>query len=170
MREPMVAEPDSCLAQILQQAGDARAFALGIIVVNQRAAAVRQAQRIHAELGRYRFELLLQMQGELLVAQLAHELGLVFDQNELAVIDHTDAVGHLFRLLDVMRGQDDGDARCAQRLHVAPHILAQSHIDSGRGLIQKQDLRLVCQRLRDQHPPLHAARKRHDLAVLPVQQ
>jgi hypothetical protein len=39
-----------------------------------------------------------------------------------------------------------------------------------RWLVQKQDLRLVRQRLGDHHAPLHAARQRHDLGILLVPQ
>jgi uncharacterized protein YjhX (UPF0386 family) len=43
-------------------------------------------------------------------------------------------------------------------------------VDAGRRLVEKQDLRLVRQRLGDQEAPLHPAGKRDDLAVLPAPQ
>ena len=52
----------------------------------------------------------LQLQGQLLLAELAHQHVLVLDHDQLALADHADAVGHLLGLLDVVRGQDDGDA------------------------------------------------------------
>ena len=55
--------------------------------------------------------LLVQMQRQLLLAELAHQLGLVLDQDDLAVVDHADAVGHFLGLVDVVGGQDDGHAR-----------------------------------------------------------
>ena len=68
---------------------------------------------------------------------------LVLDQDELALVDHADAVGHLLGLLDVVRGQDDGDAALAQRAHHLPHVAAQLDVDAGGGLVEEQDLRLV---------------------------
>ncbi len=52
----------------------------------------------------------LQVQGQLLLAELLHQRGLLLDQDQLALVDHADAVGHLLGLLDVVGGQDDGDA------------------------------------------------------------
>ena len=70
------------------------------------------------ELGRNGVELLLQLQRQLLLAELAHQLGLVLDQDELALVDDADAVGHLLGFLDVVGGEDDGDA--ASRAARAP--------------------------------------------------
>ena len=54
--------------------------------------------------------------------------------------------------------------------HQLPHVAAQLDVDAGGGLVEEQDLRLVRQRLGDQHAALHAAGQRHDLAVLLVPQ
>ena len=54
--------------------------------------------------------------------------------------------------------------------HQLPHVAAQLDVDAGGRLVEKQDPRLVRQRLGDQHAALHAARERHDLAVLLVPQ
>jgi hypothetical protein len=62
----------------------------------------------------------LQMQRQLLLAELLHQLGLVLDQDDLALVDDADAVGHLLGFLDVVRGQDDGDAGGAQRRAPSP--------------------------------------------------
>ncbi len=53
---------------------------------------------------------ILQVQGQLLLAELMHQGGLILDQDQLATADDTDAVGHFLGFLDVMRGQDDGHA------------------------------------------------------------
>ena len=73
-----------------------------------------------------RVERLLQLQRQLLLAELAHQLGLVLDQDDLALVDDADAVGHLLGLLDVVGGQDDGDAAVAQRAHQLPHVRRSS--------------------------------------------
>ncbi len=110
------------------------------------------------------------MQFELLSAELLHQLGLLLDQHDLAVVDDTDAVGHLLGFLDVMRGEDDSDAGVAQPAHDLPHRLAQFDVDARRRLIEKQDLRLVRQSFRDHHAALHAAGERDDLALALVPQ
>ena len=110
------------------------------------------------------------MQLQLLLAELLHQPGLVLDQDDLALVDDADAVGHLLGFFDVMRGQDDGDAGGLQRAHHFPHALAQFDVDARGRLVEKQDLRLVRQRFRDHHPALHAAGQRDDLGVLLVPQ
>ena len=110
------------------------------------------------------------MQLEPLLAELLHQAGLVLDQDDLALVDDADAVGHLLGLFDVMRGQDDGDAFGLQRPHHFPHALAQFDVDAGGGLVEEQHLRLVRQRLGDHHPALHAAGQGDDLGVLLVPQ
>ena len=93
----------------------------------------------------------------MLFAELAHQFGLVFDQDDLAVIDDADAVGHFFGFFDVVGGENDGDPGCAQRAHQLPHLLAQFDIDARGRLVEKQNLRLVRQRLGDHQPAFHAA-------------
>ena len=83
------------------------------------------------------------MQAQLLLAELFHQRGLVIHHHQLALVDHADAVGHLLGLLDVMGGENDGDAIGAQAPHHLPHVAAQLHIHPGGGLIQEQDARLV---------------------------
>ena len=110
----------------------------------------------------------MQLQDQLLLAELAHQLGLVLDQDDLALVDDADPVGHLLGFVDVMGGEDDRHAASRSDAHHLPHVLAQLDIDARRRLVEKQDLRLVRQRLGDQHAPLHAARQRHDLRVLAI--
>ena len=137
--------------------------ALRVVGVDQLAAAVGERQVMGGKLGRNGVERVVQLQRELLLAELAHQLGLVLDQDDLALVDHADAVGHLLGFVDVVRGEDDGHAGVAQRAHDLPHVLAQLDVDAGGRLVEEQDLRLVRQRLGDQHAALHAARQRHDL-------
>ena len=125
---------------------------------------------MRCEPGRDGSEHFLQLERQHLLAELAHELGLLLDQDDLPLADHADALGHQLGLLDVMRGQDDGHARIAQEADHLPHVLPQLDIDAGRRLVEKQHLRLVRQGLGDQHAALHPSRQRHDLAVFPVPQ
>ena len=129
------------------------------------APAVREREVPVAQSGGDRGHRLLEVQRELLLAELAHQRRLFLDHDQLALVHDADAVGHLLGLVDVVRGQDDGDAALAQAPHQRPHVAAQLDVDPGGRLVEEQDLGLVRERLRDQHPPLHPARQRHDLVV-----
>src|SRR5205085_8864237 len=50
-----------------------------------------------------------------------------------------DAIRHLLGFLDVVRGEDDGDAGAAQAAYDLPHVLAQLDVDTGGGLVEKQN-------------------------------
>ena len=66
------------------------------------------------------------LQRQLLLAELAHQLGLVLDQDDLALADDADAVGHLLGLVDVVRGQDDRHAGCRAARAPASHMSRRS--------------------------------------------
>src|SRR3546814_19118291 len=80
---------------------------------------------------------------DLLLAELGHQRGLVFDQHDFAVVDDADAIGHLLGFLDVVRGENNGDAAFTQRAYHLPHVVTQFHVDTRAGLIEEQDLRLM---------------------------
>ena len=137
-----------------------------VVGVRELAAVGRALELVARQRGGNALQRLVQLQRQLLAAELAHQLDLVLDEDDLALADHADAVGHLLGLVDVVRGQDDRHAAVAQRAHQLPHVAPQLDVDAGRRLVEEQDSRLVRQRLGDQQPALHAARQRHDLAVL----
>src|SRR5207302_8772354 len=85
LRRVQVAEPDTCDAEVLEQGGDTGALALGIVGVDDFVAAGRKRQPMAGERLRYGVEPLLQVKRQLLLAELAHELGLVLDQNDFAL-------------------------------------------------------------------------------------
>src|SRR5262245_44132989 len=95
------------------------------------------------KLGRNRGKLLLQMQRELLLAELVHQLLLLLHKNNLAAMDDTDAVGNQLGFLDVMGGENNRDAGGAKLAHHFPHVLAQLDVNSGGGLIEEENGRLV---------------------------
>src|SRR4249919_123333 len=165
-----VLEVDALLVEPAQQRRDAGLLGLRVEGVDERVAIVGQRQRQVREAIGNAFERHLQLDRQLLAAQLAHQPALVFDQDQLALADHADAVGHLLRLFDVMRGEDDRGALFAQAPHHLPHVVAQLDVHAGGGLIEEQDVRLVRERLGDQHAALHAAGERHDLRILLVPQ
>ena len=108
---------------------------------------------------------LLELQGQLLATELLHQGVLFFDHDQLAVVDHADAVRHLFGFFDVVRRQNDGDAVVAQPPHQLPHIPAQFHIHARGRFIEKKNPWFVRQGLCDHDPPFHTAREHHDAAV-----
>ena len=152
-------------AQFFQQRGDAGAIVLGVIGIDQFAAVAAERKLVGGKRGRNALQFVLQLQRQLLLAELAHQLRFFLDEDEPALADYADAVGHFLGFVDVMRGQDDGDAGLPQRAHQRPHVAPQLDVDAGRRLVEKQDARLVRQRLGDQHAALHAARQRPDHVV-----
>src|SRR5262249_41710318 len=110
-----VLELDPRLGDILEKLGDAGVISLGVIGEDELAAAIGDIEAVGAEPRGYGPDRLGELERELLLAELAHELVLVLDQNELALRDDPDAVGHLLRFLDVVGRQDDRDAALAQR-------------------------------------------------------
>ena len=85
---------------------------------------------------------------------------LFFHQNDLALVDDADPVGHLFGLVDVMRGQDDGARRSSLSERTScPHVAPELDVDAGGRLVEEQDLRLVRQRLGDEQARASCRRK-----------
>src|SRR5437867_12923779 len=128
---------------------------------------IRQLEVVGGERRRDALQRVLQVQRQLYSADRAHQLGRVFNQYDLAFVDHPDPFGHLFGLVYVVGGQNDGHAGGLERAHQLPHVLPQLDVDARGRLVEKEDPRLVRQRLGDEQAALHAARKRHDLAVFP---
>ncbi len=75
------------------------------------------------------------MQFHKLLPELAHERGLLLDEDEPAVIDDADAIGHFLCFVDIVCRQDDRDAGIAQLAHDFPHTFAQLHIDARGRLV-----------------------------------
>src|SRR4029079_16567741 len=85
-----VLEVDAELAELPQQPGDAGAVGLRVEGVDEVIAIGGQRELAARELRRYLLERVLQMQRELLAAELAHQHALLFDQHDLALVDHAD--------------------------------------------------------------------------------
>ncbi|MGO9948771.1 MAG: ABC transporter ATP-binding protein, partial [Steroidobacteraceae bacterium] len=76
---------------------------------------------------------------------LSHEPQILFLDEPTAGVDvelRRDMWGLVRGLLDVVRGQNDGDALVAQAAHQSPHIAAQFDVHARGGFIQEQYLRL----------------------------
>src|SRR6185437_8082226 len=72
-----VLETDAGRAELVEQRGDAGALAAGIVGVDQLSSVLAERQMVRGERGWHGVERLLQLQRELLLAELAHQLGLV---------------------------------------------------------------------------------------------
>ena len=131
-------------------------------------AVLRQVQGQIAQVAGDRLQRQLEVNRQVPLAQLLHQDVLVLNQDDLALGDDPDPVGHLLGLLDIVGGEDDGDASGPQGPDHLPHVPSEFDIDPRRGLVQEQDGGLVAERLGDHHPPLHAPGQGHDLGVLLV--
>jgi hypothetical protein len=149
-----------------QQRGDRALPFLALVFVDQRRPVFGKRQVVGAQAFRQRLQRLRQFEPELLASELLHQRRFLFDQQQLAAVDDAHPVGDFFRLLDIVGGQDDGDAACAQLLDKLPHLPAQVDVDTGGRLVEEKNFRLMGERLGDHHPPLHAARKLAQHAVL----
>ena len=143
MRGVEVLEHDAGAGKVGEEAGDAGPRTLCVVGIDQLAAAIGERQMMAVELGRNDGERVMQLEGELLLAELVHQLVLVLDEDQLALVDHADAIGHVLGLVDVMRGEDDGHAGIAQVPDRLPHLLPQRDVDSGGRLVEEEDGRLV---------------------------
>ena len=95
-------------------------------------------------------------------AEAGHHRVLAVDHQDTALAYYPDPVGHLLGFLDVVGGQDDRRSTGTHFIDDRPHALAQLDIHSGGGLVEKQEIGVVGQRLRDEHTAFHPPGKRHD--------
>ena len=87
------------------------------------------------------------------------------ERDDPAALQHRDAVTEHLRFLDVVGGEHDGVAVAVEPADELPQPLAQLDVDAGGRLVEHDHRRPVHQRLRDQHPALHAARERAHVGV-----
>src|SRR5215211_2646026 len=74
-----------------------------------------------------------------------------------ATVYERDLLAESLRLLQVVRGEQDGEPVAIQLPDVAPQLVAQLHVHPGSRLVEKQYLRVVHERPGEQNPPLHPA-------------
>ena len=152
--------------------GDAGVFGRRIEAIGKPPPAVLEFERPAGELLGQRRQRFVQRERQTTLAEFAHQDRLVLDQQDPAVVDDADPVRHLLGLLDVMCGQDDGDALGAQPAHQRPHVAAEVDVHAGGRFIEEEHVGFVAERLGDHHPPLHAARQFDDsgIALVPQRQ
>ncbi len=71
-------------------------------------------------------------------AKPRHDRVFLIHHQDFAAADNSHAVSHFLGFLDVMRGENDGDAALAHLADQPPHILAQFHINACSRLIEEQ--------------------------------
>ncbi len=151
-----------------QKLGYSGVFPSRVVVIGQLRAIGIELETISVELPGNFGKPLFEIQNELFFAELSHQLVLLLDQDDFAVVDDADTVGKLLGFLDVMRRQDDRHARLAQGPDDIPKVLAKLYVHAGGWLIEEQNVGLVRQRLRDEITPLHATRQHQDFLVFLV--
>src|SRR3712207_5022477 len=75
------------------------------------------------------------------------------------VLDDRDAVGERLRLVEVVRGEEDGLAQPRQRAHGVPRGAARRRVEPGRGLVEEDQLGVSDERQREVQPPQLATRQ-----------
>ena len=85
--------------------------------------------------------------------------------DQAAVVEYRDPVGELVGFLEVLGGEEHGDAAGHQAADDLPHGAAAARVKPGRRLVEEDDLRVADQRHRQVQLPAHAAGVgRHELA------
>ena len=86
--------------------------------------------------------------------------------DDVAVVDDPDPVGERVGLLQVLGGEEDGDAVVGgEARDLVPERGAALDVEAGRRLVEEEDARPVGEREREVEPALHPARVAADLAV-----
>ena len=86
--------------------------------------------------------------------QAVHAIGF----GDAPTVDDGDVAAEVLGFLEIVRGEDDGDALLIESAQEIPHRAADLDVDARRRLIEDEQLRLVHQGARDHQPALHAAR------------
>jgi hypothetical protein len=76
-----------------------------------------------------------------------------------AVVEHQQARAQAFGLVHEVRGEQDTLALLQQHLQPLPHQMTRLRVQTGGGLVEHQQLRVVDQRARQRQAPLHATRE-----------
>ena len=75
------------------------------------------------------------------------------------VLDDRHAVGERLRLVQVVRGEEDGLAQPLQRAHGVPRLAPGRGVEARGRLVEEHELRVADEREREVEPPLLAARQ-----------
>src|ERR1700730_10703380 len=97
--------------------------------------------------------------GDPVVRRADAELPRRTDREDAPVLDDRYAVGELLRLVEVVGGQQDRLAEIAQVAHGLPSASPCLGVETGRGLVQEDQLRVADQCQREVEPPQLPARE-----------
>src|SRR5436190_4910149 len=78
---------------------------------------------------------------------------------DVAALDDRHAVGQVLRLVEVVRGQQDGLAQVAQRADRRPRVAARGGVEPRRRLVEEDQLGVADERQAEVQPPQLAARQ-----------
>lgn len=90
--------------------------------------------------------------------------------DDASVVDHADVVGEVVRLLQILRGQQQGRTAGDQLLDDLPELLAVARVEPGRRLVHEHDRRRHDERRRQVEAAAHASGVRLGGAVRRVGQ
>ena len=82
--------------------------------------------------------------------------------DDLAVLHHSDAIGEVEHVVDIVADQEDADAVGLQLLDQLADLRRLLRPERGRRLVHDEDARIEMDRARDRHRLPLAARKRFD--------
>ena len=85
-----------------------------------------------------------------------------------AMIHHDEAIAQLFGLVHVVSGDDQRDALTLQPVEPFPEQVSRLGVESGRGLVEDQDLWSIDESPRDRQAALHATGQVVNLVVRPL--
>ena len=77
--------------------------------------------------------------------------------DDAAVVEDGDPVGELVGLVEVLGGQEDGDAAGGEVANVVPHLVAAARVEPGRGLVEEDHPGRADQRHRQVEAAAHPA-------------
>jgi hypothetical protein len=79
-------------------------------------------------------------------------------RDDPAAVEDGDPIGELVGLVEVLRGQEDGDAAGREIADAVPHLAAAARVEPGGGLVEEDHLRRPDQRHGQVEAPAHSAR------------
>ena len=79
-----------------------------------------------------------------------------------AVVEDRDPIRELVGLVEVLGGEEDGDAAAGELADVVPHLPAAARVEPGRGLVEEDHPRRADQCHGQVEPAAHPARVRRD--------
>ena len=86
------------------------------------------------------------------------QLGRRTDGHDAVLVEHRDPIGELVGLVQVLRGEEDGDSVGDQAAHDLPHHVTTARVEAGRRLVEEDDPRIADQCHGEIESSAHAAR------------